>query len=230
MEMKKQENQLAAFVAKMMTVDLEVSGNILFENTPVRDAVVEFVVRGTNGETLLALGKTLTGVNGHFYFKDRVPASCRGNYVGVRICAYSTPSSFGKPFPIFFGVETFAFSPQQNTYLLGDIRLPLTWSFCERPLFFLGKVVQKGRDESLFTGKKVQWQMPSGYILAETLVGIDGSYHLYTYGDGRLPDSVTTLLCIKDNDKTLQRVEVPLSPSQYVYTQNIFMNEEVKAG
>ncbi len=218
MLIQKQEKQSAL---EKLNVSLEISGHIFFENTPIKNAVIEFVTSGPNGETLLALGKTLSGPTGHFYFKKEVPLSLRGQDIGVHICTYSTPSSFGKPFPIFFGTERFVFLPRQNAYDLGAIQLPLSWSFCERPLLFSGKVKENRDTECISSGKIAQLQTPPGYILAETPVSIDGSYHLYTYGDGRLPEHTKLLICICEKNKVLSSVELYVDPFVHTYQQDL---------
>lgn len=214
----KQEKQSSV---EKLTANLEVSGTVLFKDAPIKNAVIELVVHGLNGETLLNLGKTLSGPTGHFYFRNDIPLSFRGRDIGVRICTYSTPSSFGKPFPIFFGAESFLFLPHQNTYELGKIQLPLGWSFCERPLFFCGRVKEKNNQDGVSSGKMAQLQTSNGYILAETPVSIDGSYHIYTYGDGRIPEYAKLLVCICDKGKTLSKTEVFADPFTNVYGKDI---------
>jgi len=214
----KQEKQLSA---EKLTVSLEVSGNVLFKDTPIKNAVIELVVHGLNGETLLNLGKTLSGPTGHFYFKNDIPLSFRGRDIGIRICTYSTPSSFGKPFPIFFGAESFLFLPHQNTYDLGKIQLPLGWSFCERPLFFSGKVKEKNNEDGVSSGKIAQLQTSNGYILAQTPVSIDGSYHIYTYGDGRIPEYAKLVIGICDKGKVFSSAEVFVEPFTHAYERDV---------
>ncbi|MFA6378663.1 MAG: hypothetical protein WCX16_02645 [Candidatus Omnitrophota bacterium] len=218
MPILKQEQQ--ATIEKL-TVGLEVSGHVLFKDTPIKNAIIELIVHGLNGETLLNLGKTLSGPTGHFYFKSDIPLSFRGRDIGVRICAYSTPSSFGKPFPIFFGAESFLFLPHQNAYDLGKIQLPLGWSFCERPLFFSGKIKEKNNADGISSKKIAQLQTPNGYVLAETPVSIDGSYHIYTYGDGRIPEYAKLVICICQKDKTLSATELFVEPFTHAYEQDI---------
>ncbi len=204
-----------------MSVDLEISGQILFRNVPIKNALIEFVVHGANGETLLNLGKTFTASNGHFFFSQKIPLSYRGQDIGVRICVYSTPSIHGKPFPIFFGSESFLLSPCRNTYDLGGIYLQLAWSFCERPLFFVGKVFKRNHDESVLTGKVVQVRTPNGHVIAEAPISIDGSYHIYTYADGRLPEYTKVMLCVIDKGRTLKEVENLIDPLEYIYEASL---------
>jgi hypothetical protein len=215
------QKQVIQSTLEKNTVSLEVSGHIFFKDTPIKNAVVELVAHGPNGETLLNLGKTLSGPTGHFYFKNEVPLSFRGQDIGVHVCTYSTPSSFGKPFPIFFGAESFLFLPRQNSYDLGTIELPLAWSFCERPLLFSGKVKEKKNEDRVSSGKIAQLQTPNGYILAETPVSIDGSYHLYTYGDGRIPEYTKLLICICEKNKIFSSVEIFVDPFTHVYRHDI---------
>ncbi len=76
----KQEKQSSI---EKLTVSLEVSGTVLFKDTPIKNSVIELVVHGLNGETLLNLGKTLSGPTGHFYFRNDIPLSFRGRDIGV---------------------------------------------------------------------------------------------------------------------------------------------------
>jgi len=214
----KQEQQSSI---EKLTVKLEVSGNILFKDIPIKNAVVELVIHGLNGETLLNLGKTLSGPTGHFYFTGNVPLSLRGRDVGIRICTYSTPSTFGKPFPIFFGAESFLLLPHQDSYDLGKIQLPLGWSFCERPLFFCGRVKDKNNEEGISSGKIAQLQTYAGYVLAETPVSIDGSYHIYTYGDGRIPEYAKLIICLCEKGKVLSSAEILADPFTHVYEHDV---------
>jgi len=222
---KQEKKLLIATPEEKLSVNLEISGSILFRNVPIKNALIEFIVHGVNGETLLNLGKTFTASNGHFYFSQKIPLSFRGQDVGVRVCVYSTPSVHGKPFPIFFGSESFLLSPCRNVYDLGGIYLQLAWSFCERPLFFVGKVLKKNHDESVLTGKIVQIRTPNGHVLAEAAISIDGSYHIYTYADGRVPEYTKILLCVVDKGRTLSELENFINPLDYIYETNIEIDD-----
>jgi hypothetical protein len=208
-------------VAQKLTTSLEISGNILFTNIPIKNAVIELIVHGINGEVMLNVGKTLSGPTGHFYFKRDIPLPFRGQDIGIRVCVYSTPSAFGKPFPIFFGAETFLLLPSQRTYDLGNILLPLAWSFCERPLIFSGEITKKDHEEYILSGKTAQLQTPHGYVLAETPVSIDGTYQIYTYGDGRIPEYTKLMICILEKGKMCSSTKFFINPFTHVYKHDL---------
>ncbi|MDP8266532.1 MAG: hypothetical protein P9M07_06255 [Candidatus Aceula meridiana] len=214
---KRIESQLSEERTKLPVI---IHGNILFENIPLKNAVIEFNYEGTHGQTLYRIGKTYTGLNGHFYAQEKISQNAIAKQIGARICIYSTPGPNAKPFPIFFGSKNFAFVPEQRDYNLLDINLHLGLCFCERPLVFKGQIISRHDNEFLFTQQTVRLFKQNGTILSETPVDIDGSYCIYTYGDGIIGMREELIIEVSTGHRAAID-NVFVEPSSHVYQKNI---------
>lgn len=217
----KGNNRIRTQLAKTETkVPVVIRGNVLFEGTPLKNAVVEFNCEGANGQALYQLGKAYTALNGHFYIRKKVPLGSIGKQIGARVCIYSTPRPNVKPFPIFFGTKSFSFMSQQKDYDLLDINLRLGLSFCERPLIFKGQIISTHDNEFLFTQQTVKLFKQDGTILSETPVDIDGSYCIYTYGDGVMSMREELIIEVSSGHRAAI-TNILVEPDVHVYQKDI---------
>jgi len=201
-------------------IPVVIHGNVFFEGTPLKNAVLEFNCEGAHGQTLYHLGKAYTALNGHFYTRERISLDAVGRQIGARICVYSTPGPNSKPFPIFFGSKNFSLAPQQKDYDLLDINLHLGLSFCERPLVFKGQIISSHDNEFLFTQQTVKLFKQNGTILSSTPVDIDGTYCIYTYGDGVIGMREELIIEVASGHRaTIDNVFV--EPDIHVYQKDI---------